>query len=100
MMACVRKSEKPGHRSAPRANERRSVTPHSRRRILSLAAGAAAMPAVPRMTWGQAYPSRPITLVVPFAPGGATGNVIGRVMAERLRALLGQPVILENVAGA
>jgi tripartite-type tricarboxylate transporter receptor subunit TctC len=47
----------------------------------------------------QVYPSRPITLVVPFATGGPT-DVIARVMAERMRVSLGQPVIVENVAGA
>ena len=47
----------------------------------------------------QNYPSRPITIVVPFAPGGAT-DVIGRIMADRMQALLRQPVIIENVTGA
>jgi tripartite-type tricarboxylate transporter receptor subunit TctC len=47
----------------------------------------------------QTYPSRPITLVVPLAPGGST-DVIGRIMAEGMRAALGQPVIVENTAGA
>jgi tripartite-type tricarboxylate transporter receptor subunit TctC len=47
----------------------------------------------------QSYPSRPITMIVPFPPGGST-DVIGRIMAERMRALLGQPVIIENVGGA
>src|SRR3989442_1263287 len=47
----------------------------------------------------QVYPSRPITLVVPLAPGGST-DVIGRIMAEGMRGSLGQPVIVENVAGA
>jgi tripartite-type tricarboxylate transporter receptor subunit TctC len=47
----------------------------------------------------QTYPSRSITLVVPFPPGGST-DTIARVMAERMRASLGQPVIIENVGGA
>jgi tripartite-type tricarboxylate transporter receptor subunit TctC len=47
----------------------------------------------------QVYPSRPITLIVPFPPGGST-DVIGRIVAERMRATLGQPVIVENVGGA
>jgi tripartite-type tricarboxylate transporter receptor subunit TctC len=51
------------------------------------------------MARAQAYPSRPITIVVPFAPGGGT-DVIGRIMAEQMRATLGQPIIVENVAGA
>ncbi len=47
----------------------------------------------------QTYPSRPITLIVPLAPGGST-DVIARIMAEGMRAALGQPVIVENVTGA
>lgn len=47
----------------------------------------------------QVYPSHPITIVVPFAPGGAT-DVLPRILAERLRATLGQSVIVENVSGA
>ena len=47
----------------------------------------------------QAYPSRPVTIVVPFAPGGAT-DVLPRMLGERLRASLGQSVIIENVSGA
>ena len=47
----------------------------------------------------QTYPSRPITIIVPFLPGGST-DVAGRIMAERMRAILGQPVIIENVGGA
>jgi len=47
----------------------------------------------------QSYPTRPITMVVPFPPGGST-DVIGRILAERLKGALGQPVIIENVGGA
>ena len=47
----------------------------------------------------QIYPSRLITMVVPYAPGGST-DVIGRMMAERMKSSLGQPVIVENVTGA
>jgi tripartite-type tricarboxylate transporter receptor subunit TctC len=47
----------------------------------------------------QTYPSRQITLVVPFPPGGST-DVAARIMAERMRAPLGQPVIIENIGGA
>src|SRR5215475_12823527 len=47
----------------------------------------------------QTYPSRQITLIVPFPPGGST-DVAARILAERMRAPLGQPVIIENVGGA
>jgi tripartite-type tricarboxylate transporter receptor subunit TctC len=47
----------------------------------------------------QVYPSRPITIIVPFPAGGAT-DVLARIMAERMRALLAQPIVIENVAGA
>src|SRR5437899_5603248 len=47
----------------------------------------------------QTFPSRQITIVVPFPPGGST-DVAGRIMAEKMRPLLGQPVIIENVGGA
>ena len=47
----------------------------------------------------QVYPSRPITLIVPFSAGGPT-DTIGRIFAERIRASLGQTVIVENVTGA
>ena len=70
-----------------------------RRNFLHLAAGAAALPTVSHIAWAQAYPTRPITMIVPFAPGGIS-DVMGRMMAEPLRAILGQPIIIENVGGA
>src|SRR5471030_2291450 len=47
----------------------------------------------------QSYPSRAITLVVPFPPGGST-DAAARIMAERMRVSLGQPIVIENVGGA
>src|SRR5437016_4952528 len=70
-----------------------------RRTFLHLATGTAVLPAVSRVAKAQAYPSRPITMVVPFAAGGAA-DVIARTIAEAMRASLGQPVIIENVTGA
>jgi tripartite-type tricarboxylate transporter receptor subunit TctC len=70
-----------------------------RRRFLSLAIGTAALPAVSRIAMAQTYPARPITMVVPYAPGGAT-DVIARNVAERMKVSLGQPIIIENVTGA
>jgi tripartite-type tricarboxylate transporter receptor subunit TctC len=70
-----------------------------RRKFLHLAAGAAALPAASRFAWAQNYPSRPITVIVPFPAGGPV-DTLGRFMSERMRASLGQPVIIENVSGA
>jgi hypothetical protein len=56
-----------------------------RRQFLHLAAGAAALRAASRMAWAQTYPSRPITMVVGFAAGGAT-DTIGRMIAERMKS--------------
>ena len=70
-----------------------------RRNFLCLTAGAAVLPAVSRVATAQTYPTRPITIVVPFAAGGA-GDTIARIVGERMRGPLGQPVIIENVAGA
>jgi len=70
-----------------------------RRRFLHLAAGAAALPALPRIARADSYPSRPIAMVVPFSAGGGT-DVLARVLADRMKTPLGQPVIVEDVAGA
>jgi tripartite-type tricarboxylate transporter receptor subunit TctC len=70
-----------------------------RRRFLQLATSAIPLLAGLRSLRAQAYPSRPITLVVPFPPGGST-DVAGRILADRMAAVLGQPVIVENVGGA
>jgi tripartite-type tricarboxylate transporter receptor subunit TctC len=70
-----------------------------RRRFLRLAAGAVALPAVSRRASAQAYPARPITMVVPVPAGGAM-DTNARVVAEGMRASLGQPVIIENITGA
>jgi tripartite-type tricarboxylate transporter receptor subunit TctC len=72
--------------------------PH-RRRVLHMAAGAAALPAVSRIGWAQAYPTRPITIVVPYPAGGPT-DTLARILAEHMRISLGQPVIIENITGA
>jgi tripartite-type tricarboxylate transporter receptor subunit TctC len=70
-----------------------------RREFLHLAAGAAVLPSAARVASAQAYPSRPVTIVVPFAAGGPT-DTIARVIAQRMRQSLGQTVIIENVTGA
>jgi tripartite-type tricarboxylate transporter receptor subunit TctC len=70
-----------------------------RRQFLRLAAGAAALPAVSRIATAQTYPTRPITMIVPFPPGGAN-DMLGRIIAERIRSIFGQSIVIENVGGA
>jgi tripartite-type tricarboxylate transporter receptor subunit TctC len=69
-----------------------------RRNFLHLAAGAAALPAVARIATAQSYPTRPVRIVVPFAPGGVndiTARLIGQLLTERL----GQQFLIENRTG-
>ncbi len=70
-----------------------------RRQFLQLAGSAAALPTVLSIARAQAFPTRPITMIVPFAAGSGTDGV-ARVLAERMRSSLGQPIIIENVSGA
>jgi Tripartite tricarboxylate transporter family receptor len=70
-----------------------------RRNFLCLAAGIAALPAMPRMAAAQGYPPHPMTLIVPY-PAGGGADAVARVIAEGMRAFLGQPIIIENVGGA
>src|SRR5215510_2749331 len=70
-----------------------------RRQFLHLAAGAAALPAISRLAWAQAYPSRPVRIIAGFPPGGAVdfhARLIGQLLSERL----GQQFIVENWPGA
>jgi tripartite-type tricarboxylate transporter receptor subunit TctC len=70
-----------------------------RRRFLHLAAGAAALPAVSRIASAQAYPARPITLIVPFPPGAAT-DVAARIVGDHMSRTLGQQIVVQNISGA
>jgi tripartite-type tricarboxylate transporter receptor subunit TctC len=70
-----------------------------RRRFLHLVTSAAVLPALSRSVWAQTYPSRPVTVIVPFAAGGLNDAVM-RIVSESLRVSLAQPVIIENVSGA
>ncbi len=71
----------------------------ARRNFLYLAAGAATVAAISGGAWSETYPSRPLTMVVPYPAGGPT-DAVARILAEGLRAPLGQPVVIENVSGA
>ena len=72
--------------------------PH-RRQFLHLAAGAAALPALPQIARAQSYPSRPINLVITF-PAGAAPDIIGRLTGQWLSERLGQQFVIENRPGA
>jgi tripartite-type tricarboxylate transporter receptor subunit TctC len=99
MKASVRKVATFRRPAAPGNNDRRVLGPHPRRRFLRLAAGTAVLPAVSRVAWAQAYPTRPITMIVPIA-AGSSSDVSGRLVAERMGTALGQPIVVENVPGA
>jgi tripartite-type tricarboxylate transporter receptor subunit TctC len=70
-----------------------------RRHVLQMAMTAATLPVLSRMAWAQPYPTRAVTMVVAFGPGGPS-DVIARLLAEVMRTSLGQPVVVENIAGA
>src|SRR5262245_16522302 len=70
-----------------------------RRNFLHLAAGAAALPAVSRIASAQAYPSRPVRIIVGF-PGGSASDTTARLIGQSLSERLGQPFVIENRPGA
>src|SRR5262245_64446256 len=72
--------------------------PH-RRQFLHLAAGAAALPALSRVSWAQAYPTRPVRIIVGFPPGGVA-DIVARLAGQILSERLGQPFVIENRPGA
>ena len=79
-----------------------SLLPAAPRRTVLLAAGCGALAlvaALPAAHAEDAFPSRPITLVIPFPPGGS-GDVLGRIIGKRLSDQLGKPVVIDNRAGA
>jgi len=70
-----------------------------RRKFLTLAGGVAALPAASQFTWAQAYPARPVRVIVPFAPGGPA-DVLARMITQKLSIGLGQQFYVENQPGA
>ena len=71
----------------------------TRRQVLSLAAGSAALASIARTTWAQAYPARPVRILVGFAAGG-NFDIVARLLGQSLSEQVGQPVIVENRPGA
>ena len=75
--------------------------PHllGRRQFLHLAAGAAALPAMPHIAVAQSYPTRPVNLVV-FVPAGATPDIVARLVGQSLSQRIGQSIVIDNRPGA
>jgi len=71
----------------------------SRRQFLRLAAGAGAVPPISKMTWAQAYPARPVRIIVGY-PSGGSNDILTRVLGDFLSRGLGQSIVVENKSGA
>jgi tripartite-type tricarboxylate transporter receptor subunit TctC len=83
------------HRDSVRVN----ATELARRQILRLTAGAAALPALSRIIWAQAYPTRPVRIIVGQTAGGGQ-DIFARLIGQWLSDRLGRPFIIENRPGA
>jgi tripartite-type tricarboxylate transporter receptor subunit TctC len=104
MKSSLHQTATPQHRSRPLGNDRqypkrRSSGQHPRRQFLRLAVGAAAVPAVSRIARAQAYPARPVRIVVGFAAGGGS-DIAARLMGQWLSERLGRSFVVENRPGA
>src|SRR4029077_2300807 len=82
-----------------RRDQRGNAMKLPRRRFLHLATAAAALPAMSRMAHAQAWPNRPVRLIVGFPPGGGN-DAAARIVAGRLSEIWGQQVVVENKGGA
>jgi tripartite-type tricarboxylate transporter receptor subunit TctC len=103
MKSSLRQTATPQHRSRPRGNDRPrpkapSSSQHPRRRFLGLAAGAV-LPAVSRLAWAQAYPARPVRIVVAF-PAGGTHDITARIIGQWLSERTVQSFLIDNRPGA
>ena len=70
-----------------------------RRAFFCFTVGAAILPAISQIAWAQAYPLRPVRIIVGFPPGGPS-DILARLIGQRLAERLGQPFVIENRAGA
>jgi tripartite-type tricarboxylate transporter receptor subunit TctC len=104
MKSSLRQTATPQYRSRPHGNDRPhpkapSSGQHPRRRFLGWAAGVAALPAVSRIARAQAYPTRPVRIIVPVGPAGAN-DIVARVMGNWLSERFRQQFVIENRPGA
>ena len=76
-----------------------SLRSRARRTLLALAMPLLALPLVPGSAIAQSYPTKPITIIVPFPPGGPT-DVATRIIGQKMEEGLKQPVVIDNRAGA
>src|SRR5262249_62000167 len=72
---------------------------HTRRRHLQVIAAAALMPALPRVSYAQSWPAKPIRVIIPFS-AGSTIDIVARIVFEPLGRQLGQALFIENRGGA
>src|ERR1700730_3209992 len=86
-------------RRSRRGFGKRNTMNRPRRRFLQLAAAAASFPALSRNAVAQVFPTRPVTMIVPF-PAAGPADVLARTLSERMGVSLGQSVIVENISGA
>jgi tripartite-type tricarboxylate transporter receptor subunit TctC len=104
MRTSLRKAAPRQRQPKPRGNGRNQPArpfnaQHPRRRILRLAPGAAALPIFSRIAWSQAYPTRPVRIIVGYLPAGGA-DVMARLIGQSLSERLGQPFVIENRPGA
>src|SRR5262245_48253084 len=99
LLACCRPAKLASQsRSGIASHRSRNSMDRQRRRFLRLAATAAALPAASRLAGAQTYPSRPVRVIVPYAPAGSP-DILGRLIGQWLSERLGQPFFVDNRPG-